>query len=281
MRILTHFLLFVFCFPICAKDPLNIPLWPDEVPGQKAPKAPAVISENTAGNTTRLAKVTDPSLTVYKPSPGEANGAAVIVCPGGGYNILAIDKEGTEVAEWLSGLGYTAFVLQYRVPKNPAGALQDAQRAMRIVRGRADEWGVDPQKIGVLGFSAGGHLAASVSTRYEEAHYMHVDAFDNFSARPDFTILIYPAYFDLGEQGGLSPEINLRSSVPPMFMAVSSDDRHANSSLVMGAALSRAKLGYELHVFPTGGHGYGMRNGRHAAEAWPILCHDWLKRTIR
>ncbi|MFD2277503.1 alpha/beta hydrolase [Rubritalea spongiae] len=257
-----------------------IDLWPSEVPGQSESKAPVVFSEDTRGNVTRIAKVTKPVLVVYEPASALKNGAAVIICPGGGYNILAIDLEGYEVAEWLSGLGYTAFVLQYRVPQNRAGALQDAQRAIRYVRGISEERGIDPNKVGILGFSAGGSLSARASTRYLEDSYAAVDALDKLSARPDFTALIYPAYLDQGPDRSLSPELRLSDETAPMFLFVAADDRFANSCLVMSSALQLQKVPFELHVLAHGGHGFGMRSGNHAAETWPKLCEEWLNVTV-
>lgn len=257
-----------------------IPLWPQDVPGQKGAKAPPVVSKNTGGNVTRLAKVTNPTLTVYKANPKVRNGASVIVCPGGGYNILAVDKEGYEVAEWLSQLGYTAYVLQYRVPKNELGALQDAQRAIRTVRGSAKKWNIDPSQIGIMGFSAGGSLSARASTRFPESLYPTTDKLDNLSARPDFSILIYPAYLDRGKNRMLTPELKITAATPPMFLFVAGDDTFAHSSLVMGSALTQKKVPYELHIVPQGGHGFGMRPGNLAAETWPALCAKWMKRTV-
>ena len=255
-------------------------LWPDVVPGETDRKAPPEISNNRGGGVTRLSKVTNPALVVYEPKPEHRNGAAVIVCPGGGYRILAVDMEGYEIAEWLSDLGYTAFVLQYRVPQKQSGALQDAQRAMRMVRGMSERWGLDPNKIGMLGFSAGGSLSARASTRYKEALYEPIDKFDSLSARPDFSVLIYPAYLDQGAQHTLTPELKLDAATPPMFIFVAADDKYANSSLVMASALRVSKVPFELHVLPKGGHGYGIRVGRRAAETWPKLCEEWLKVTV-
>jgi acetyl esterase/lipase len=264
----------------CPQDHEIIYLWPDKVPGQSEPRAKPVVSENKKGNVTRLAKVTNPALIVYEADPKLKNGAAIIICPGGGYSILAIDHEGYEVAESLSKLGYTTFVLQYRVPKNQLGALQDAQRAIRYVRGSSKERGINPDKIGLLGFSAGGSLSARASTRYLETLYEPIDKLDKLSAKPDFTALIYPAYLDKGPDRSLTPEIKLTPKTPPMFLFVAADDTFANSSLVMGSALSKKKIPFELHILPSGGHGFGMRSGKRAAETWPTLLEAWLKQSV-
>ena len=257
-----------------------ITLWPGEVPDQKEAKAPNVISSDTSRNVTRISKVTNPTLTLYKANPLKKNGAAVIVCPGGAYRILAADLCGSEIAQWLSEEGYTAFVLHYRVPQKRAGALQDALRAVRYVRGNQSKWALDNDKIGIIGFSAGGSLAARASTRYAETLYPATDPLDSLSAKPDFSILIYPAYLDQGKDKTLTPELKLTKDTPPMFLYVAADDPHANSSLVMGSALRSAKVPFELHILPKGGHGFGLRKGNYAAETWPPLCQKWLQRTV-
>ena len=255
-----------------------IQLWPESAPGQSEPKLPALVSKNNSGGVTRLSKVTDPSLTIYQPDEAVKNGAAIIICPGGGYNILAVDKEGYEIGEWLSQLGYTAFVLQYRVPKNKLGALQDAQRALRTVRSMSERFNID--KVGIMGFSAGGSLSARAATRYSETLYPATDEIDEISARPNFSILIYPAYLDQGNDKSLTPELKITQQTPPMFLFVATDDSFANSSLVMASALQKSKSPYELHITPSGGHGYGMRSGNPAAETWPALCQKWLSKEI-
>jgi len=263
-----------------SNDHRTIQLWPKKVPDQSEEKASPVLSDNQRRNVTRIAKVTNPSLTVYEANPKLKNGAAIIICPGGGYNVLAVDLEGDEVAEWFSQLGYTAFVLQYRVPKNQAGALQDAQRAIRYVRGTAKDRGIDTNKIGIMGFSAGGSLSARASTRYLETVYEPIDEWDKLSARPDFSILIYPAYLDQGVDHGLTPELTITKNTPPMFLFVAADDKYANSSLVMSSALRAYQIPFELHILPEGGHGYGLRSGNRAAETWPELCEAWMKLTV-
>ncbi|MFC0874942.1 alpha/beta hydrolase [Saccharicrinis sp. FJH2] len=260
-----------------ATDTLYI--WPDKVPGEAAPKHSAVISSNNGGNTTRIAEVTNPVLVRFDPKPDVKNKGAFVVCPGGGYSILAIDKEGYEIAEWLTSIGYTAFVLQYRVPQKQAGALMDVQRAIRIVRSHASDWQLDKDRIGVMGFSAGGSLSARASTLYNEQTYPAQDAIDNVSCKPDFTMLIYPAYLDKGENRSLTPELKVDKNTPPMFIFATVDDPYSNSALVMTTALRDAKVPVELHMLPKGGHGYGLRKGSLAGETWPVLAEEWLKRT--
>lgn len=255
-----------------------IHLWPNEVPGENARKHKSIITDDTKNNVTRLTDVTDPILEIFEPDSSIKNGASVIVCPGGGYNILAIDLEGYEIAKWLNSIGYTAFVLQYRVPKKREGALMDVQRAMRIVRSNASNWNLDPNKIGVLGFSAGGSLAARVSTNFKVETYKKIDEYDEVSNRPDFAVLIYPAYLDKGENNSLTPELKLSKETPPMFLFATADDHHANSAIVMAGALRNNKTEVELHILPTGGHGYGLRKGIDAAEKWPMLTESWLQK---
>ncbi len=271
------FFLVAIVWNLCAQSRNTIYLWPHAVPGETEVKHPARVSDNTSRNVTRLSEVTNPALVVFEADRAVANGGAIIVCPGGGYSILAVDLEGYEVAEWLKSLGYTAFVLQYRVPKKQAGALMDLQRAMRMVRKDAERWKIDANKIGVMGFSAGGSLCARASTRYLFKSYDDIDTYDRISAKPDFAILIYPAYLDQGEGGSLTPELLVNSDTPPMFLFATADDRFTSSSLVMATALRKAKVSVELHILPVGGHGYGLRPGNRAAETWPLLLHNWLE----
>ena len=259
----------------------TIHLWLNKVPGEIAAKHAAIKSDNTSGNVIRLTDITNPSLTVFKPKISNDSKAAIIVCPGGGYSILAVDKEGTEVAEWLNSLGYTAFVLQYRVPNKKQGALQDVQRAIRMVRSKASIYDLNPQKIGVMGFSAGGHLSALASTDFQKESYNKEDTIDKFSSRPNFAMLIYPAYLDKGENRSISPEFVFSNQTPPYFIFGTADDKYGNSSLVMTAALRDHKIPVELHMLPEGGHGYGLRKGNITAETWPILAETWLNRMVK
>lgn len=282
IHILERLTLILFLFTpltnVQAKEVIN--LWPENVPDQKEAKAADVISDNTDKNTIRISQVTNPTITLYPANPLKKNGAAVIVFPGGGYRVLASGHEGAEIAESFSEKGYTVFVLHYRVPKNPAGALQDALRAIRYVRGNRSRWAVEENKIGVIGFSAGGNLAVRASTRYKENLYPPVDKLESISARPDFSILIYPAYLDQGKDKTLTPEIILTKNTPPMFLFVAADDPYANSTLVMGSALRLTKIPFELHILPKGGHGFGMRKKNYAGSKWPALCENWLQYTL-
>jgi acetyl esterase/lipase len=266
---------------ISAQQQKAIHVWPGSVPGETAAKHAAAVTADGSNNVTRLTDVTDPVLEVFPAPAGKGNGAAVIICPGGGYSILAINLEGYEIAAWLNKLGYTAFVLQYRVPQKEAGALQDAQRAIRIVRSRAAEWGLQPGKIGMMGFSAGGSLTARASTEYNVNTYTAIDKADALSARPDFGILVYPAYLDKGANKTLTPELKVDAKTPPMFLFATADDPYSNSALVMAGALRDAKVPVEQHLYPKGGHGYGLRSGNPAGETWPSLLEKWLATTVK
>lgn len=252
-------------------------LWPGKVPGELKEKQPPVADKTSNDNVFRYSEVTNPAIEVYLPTLASRNGAAVVVCPGGGYHILAYDLEGTEVASWLNKLGFTAFILQYRIPDKNAGALQDVQRALRIVRDNSQKWNINPLKIGVMGFSAGGSLSARASTLFNKKTYTPVDKADSSSCRPSFTMLIYPAYLDQGENHSLTPELELSKDVPPIFIFQTADDPYGNSALVMASALRDAKLSVELHLLSEGGHGYGLRPGKIAATTWPVLAEKWLQ----
>ena len=256
-------------------------LWPGKVPGEPKEKQPPVMDKPQNDNVVRIAEVTNPAIEVFLADPAKNNKSAVIVCPGGAYRILAYDKEGTEIAGWLNKLGYSAFVLQYRIPDKKEGALQDAQRAIRLVRKNATKWGIDPEKTGIMGFSAGGSLSARASVLFNKRTYQPIDDCDSLSCRPSFAMLIYPAYLDLGPNKTLTPELQLTKETPPIFIFQTADDPYGNSALVMAGALRDAKLSVELHLFPTGGHGYGLRPEKRAAIAWPMLAEKWLQDVFR
>jgi acetyl esterase/lipase len=224
----------------------------------------------------RYNEVTNPAIEVWLPDHPGKNIPAVVVCPGGGYRILAYDLEGTEIAAWLNKIGLAAFVLQYRIPDKKEGALQDIQRAIRVVKENAKKWNIDPEKTGVIGFSAGGSLSARVSTLFNKKTYSPVDESDSLSCRPSFTMLIYPGSLDKGPNRSLTPELKMSNDVPPMYIFQTADDEHANSSLVMAGALRDNKIPVELHLLSTGDHGYGLRPGNTAAETWPVLAEKWL-----
>jgi len=208
----------------------------------------------------RLGNVSKPTITIHRPPAGKDTGAAVLVCPGGAYSILALDLEGTEVCDWLNSIGVTGVLLKYRVPKRSGlekhtAALQDTQRALGLVRHRASEWGIDPARLGVLGFSAGGHLSAALCSSAAQRTYPTVDDADKISCRPDFTVLIYPAYLALkDEDNKIAPEVSVTTNTPPTFIAMAEDDPvRVENALFYALALKQAKVPVELHVYPVGG----------------------------
>ena len=268
----------------------SLTLWPKGAPGEKGGIGPEHDTSKpgeklVAGKpVVRLGDVSVPTLTIFRPSKREDTGAAVIVCPGGGYNILAFDLEGTEVCQWLNSVGVTAALLKYRVPARKGlerytAPLQDAQRALGLVRAHAAEWHLDPKHIGIMGFSAGGHLSAAAGTRFEKRDYEPVDEADQLSCRPDFTMLIYPAYLAHGEGPELAPELTVTSNTPPTFIVQTEDDHiGVENSLYYYLALKKAAVPAEMHLFPKGGHGYGLRESENAVTAWPKLAGEWMRK---
>jgi len=266
-----------------APPPKIIDLWPAEAPGESG-KIDAETSVKT--DLVRVSNVSKPTLTIFRPDPSKDTGAAVVICPGGGYSILAIDHEGDQVARWLNSVGVTGAVLKYRVPRRsgtprdvpPPQALMDAQLAVGLVRDMAPDLGLDPKRIGILGFSAGGHLAAWAATNPEKRSYEAVDAADKVDCRPDFAVLIYPAYLVRKGTDQLSPEIRIGSQTPPTFFALAGDDAvTVEGSLAAYLALKRAGVPAELHVYASGGHGFGMKPGDKPVAAWPARAEEWMR----
>jgi acetyl esterase/lipase len=261
-------------------------LWPEGAPGAKG---------DEQGD--------KPSLTLYLPAEDKANGAGVVICPGGGYGHLAMDHEGHQIAQWLNSLGVAGFILQYRHSRSGAGyhhpaPLQDAQRAMRIVRARAKQWNVDPSRIGIIGFSAGGHLASSVGTHFKTRYSDAKDAIDGFSSRPDFMILGYPVISftepfthtgsmknllgpnpDAKLVENLSNEKQVTSETPPTFLFLADDDKGvpAENSVYFYLALRKAGVPAEIHIYEKGGHGFGPGVGKGSCSTWMSLCAAWMK----
>ena len=264
-------------------------LWPQGAPGPNMTKGPeadtsTATSDKVAGRAlVRLGNVSVPTLTVFVPK-GKSTGAAVVVFPGGGYNILAIDLEGTEVCDWLTSRGITCVILKYRVPgtgpyPKSDEALQDAQRAVGMVRSHAAEWKIDPKRVGVLGFSAGGHLAAAVSTHYETRLYPKVDAADDLGCRPDFAVVVYPGYLALADKGfAFTPDIPVTKDTPPTFLVQAEDDPvHVENATAYFLALKGVGVPVELHLYAKGGHGYGLRRTALPVTGWPDRVDEWLK----
>jgi len=254
----------------------SVYIWPNAVPGETKPKS-APISRSIEDGSTRVYEISNPFYAVFKPVPSVKNNKAIIVCPGGGYVRLAVEKEGYSVARFLTGLGYTVFVLQYRVPDKRAGAWQDIQRTVRLVRYNATRYGIRPDKIGVMGFSAGAHVSALAGMGDSTINYPMQDASDNISSRPDCMIIMYPGYLDMGPNKTLTSDLKVHAQTGPTFIFQAMDDRIVQSSFALAMALRDVNANVELHIVPKGGHGFGMTPGNPAAEAWPPLLTKWLK----
>ncbi len=266
--------------------PNVVMLWPDGAPGAQG---------DTEGD--------KPTLTIYPATKKKNTGTAVVICPGGGYGHLAMDHEGHQIARWLNSLGVVAFVLKYRHRNSGAGyghpaPLQDAQRAVRMVRCRAKEWNVDPNRIGIVGFSAGGHLASSEGTHFQKNYYELKDLVDRFSCRPNFMILIYPVislaewYTHTGSKlnllgknpdqaliKSLSNDKQVTSNTPPAFLVHADDDKAVPSenSINFYLALRKSKVPAEMHIYESGGHGFGLGKEGSTASSWPDRCANWMR----
>jgi acetyl esterase/lipase len=283
MRALIAFFL-ITCFATAAEPVATINLWPGKPPGETKELPPEGLQKNKPGDTiARLENVSIPTIAVYKPAKDKDTGTAVLVAPGGGYTILAIEHEGTKVAEWLNSLGVTAILLKYRCPKRAGqspenlAALQDGQRAMCLARSHAEKWGYDPNRLGMLGFSAGAHLTASVSC-FDKRYYDHVDDADKATCKPNFAVLIYPG--GLLKDGKLKPEFTIGKNSPPAFLAMSTDDPvNPENCIEYYRALKKANVPAEMHLYATGGHGYGINKVPHDCASWPDRCAEWM--TVR
>jgi acetyl esterase/lipase len=279
---------------------MQVPIWPGAVPNARPATGPETVKitksdELVAGKPwTYIENVTRPTFTVYTPK-GHNTGAAVVVFPGGGYQILAIDLEGTEVCDWLTSNGITCVLLKYRVPRSgpswqrdcncrinpkPQPALQDAQRTMGLLRLHAAEYHIDPHRLGVLGFSAGGHLVAAISNSYRHRAYTVIDAADKQSARPDFAVAIYPGHLWVGGNSPIAfnPDLHVTRDTPPTFLLQAQTDSvdNVNQSLAYYVALRQAGVPTELHLYYNGGHAFGLRRTKDPITEWPRLVERWL-----
>jgi len=277
-----------------AANPLVLDLWPDKVPGDVGisdQEKSRIHPSPLVGPTQLITNVTKPTLSVYQPPKDKNTGTAMIICPGGGYWDLYWELEGTEVVEWLNSVGVAGIILKYRVPRRPGdvrgepplGPQLDAQRAVSVVRSHAAEWGIDPQRIGMVGFSAGGHLALATATNFEQRKYERIDASDDVSNRPDFAVLCYSGYLKAKDKDEIWPGLRIPSGTPPIFLAHANDDSekvggsNAENSAFMYIALKRAGIPVELHIFGNGNHDFGVRQNEKLASSWPQLCLNWLR----
>ena len=268
-----------------ASGHVTLSLWPHPQAGVQ-PEVDLTTSKDTliAGKpVVRLTNVSNPTITLYSPA-GKNSGAAAVVFPGGSYRVLAIDLEGTEVCDWLTSMGVTCVLVKYRVPDSgplpkSSAALEDAQRAVGIVRAHATEWQIDPQRVGVLGFSAGAHLAVALSTHFDTRLYDPIDAADQMSCRPDFAVIVYPGYLAMSERNfAANPEIHVTGKTPPTFIVQTEDDPvHVENSTLYFLELKQAQVPAELHLYAQGGHGYGLRRTELPVTAWPELVEKWMR----
>lgn len=283
------YILFQIIFLITTMSLLSqekpILLFPDGAPGEsvKMKQVDDLTGNKVAGcQVLRISNVSEPTLTFY-PAPANNNsGVTIVVNPGGGYNILAYNLEGTEICKRFNSYGINCVLVKYRVPRREGlekheAPLQDVQRAIAYTRSHAKVWNINPDKIGVLGFSAGAHLSAVASTNYDNRTYQKIDSHDDVSLRPDFTALIYPAYLS-GDNFSISPELKVDENTPPTILIQTQDDKsHIDSSVFYYYALKEAKVPAEMHLYPSGGHGYGARNTGHTVNEWPHRVLSWLR----
>ncbi len=276
--------------------PEVIALWPGKVPDEAGPAAAEKVvmspkldrkQVEVTESTRMITNVSRPTITVYRPAKGNDTGTAVVICPGGGYWNLYWELEGEEVAAWLNAQGVTGILLKYRVPRRPdepkgepaRRPLQDAQRAVSLVRSKAGAWGIHPQRIGMIGFSAGGHLAIATATNFEKRAYPPADDIDRISCRPDFAILVYPGYLKAKDRDELAPGLRIPKGTPPVFLAHGGDDLISppEHSVVLYRALHRAGIPAELHVYAGTAHDFGVRRSDRPYGTWKRSCGDWLR----
>ncbi len=269
-------------------------LWPDGTPGKMVSPKPEEIFDGV-----RVRYVSEPTLTVYLPAKEVNTGVAVVICPGGGYGMEAMDHEGYDVAEFLKSQGVAGIVLKYRLPYSHSEMpLQDAQQAMRMVRQHAEEWGINPQKVGIAGFSAGGHLASTLSTHFDSGNKDSNNPIERIGCRPDFSILLYPVVTFKEEWGHMGSrenligktndwkiiqnfcnELQITNQTPPAFLALADDDTSVKprNSIEYYMGLKREGIPAELHIFKEGGHGFGMHKTGKAHDQWPMMVIEWMK----
>ena len=286
MKLLQPVLLSLTAFTLHAAEPITLKLWPKGAPEPAGftIEAEKEIPKKSDADVKRVTNVSEPTITIYKAE--KPNGTAVIVAPGGGYSILAIEHEGTQVCEYLNSLGVTCALLKYRVPardKNDPSKvpLQDAQRAIGLVRHHAAEWGVKPERVGILGFSAGGHLTVMATLHANDRTYTMDAALDVEDATPNFSVPVYPAYLVAGKEDTfhLKPEIKVTDKAPPMCLVHANDDKGVTSpsgSALLYLEYKKLNLPAELHIYAKGGHGFGMRKSGLPTADWLVRVGEWM-----
>lgn len=274
-----------------AAEPLIVGLWPGKAANDAGIQGEEHVrtyeSPILKAPTKLITNVTKPTLTIYLPPKDRNTGTAMLICPGGGYHNLFWELEGEEVAAWLNSHGMTGIILKYRCPRRPGdvkgapplGPQLDAQRAVSLVRSRAAEWGINPQRIGMVGFSAGGHLAVATATNFEKRLYDPIDAIDMVSCRPDFAICCYSGYLKAGDGDDIPATIKIPVKTPPIMLVHSSDDKISDpeNSVFMYLALKRAGIPAEMHIYGSGDHDFGVRQNDKPPSSWPQLCVKWLE----
>jgi acetyl esterase/lipase len=280
--------------PASAREPLVVDLWPGKAPGDvgiKGEETSRIHQSPLVGPTKLITNVSKPTLTIFQPPKDKNTGTAMVICPGGGYWDLYWELEGEEVAAWLNSVGMTGIILKYRCPRRPGdvrgepplGPQLDAQRAVSLVRSRAALWGVDPKRIGVVGFSAGGHLALATATGFAQRLYPPIDPVDQVSCRPDFAVACYSGYLKAKDKDEIRAGFRIPPDTPPVFLAHASDDNTsyggsiAENSAITYMALKRAGVPTELHIYATGDHDFGVRQNEKLPSSWPQLCIKWLR----
>lgn len=300
MRRASLFSLIVFTFSAWslarAENPQVVEIWPGKVPdepgtigAEKFVMSPALDHKQVEVTvpTKMITNVTKPTLTIYRPAKSKDTGTAILICPGGGYWNLYWELEGEEVAAWLNSIGVTGIIVKYRVPRRPdeikgepaRRPLQDSQRAVSVVRSKAAEWGINPQHIGITGFSAGGHLALATATSFEKKTYEPFDEIDKISCRPDFAIPVYSGYLKAKDKDEIAPGLHIPPNTPPVFLVHGSDDivSPPEHSVFMYLALKRAGVSAELHVYAATTHDFGARSSERPFGSWTVACARWMR----
>jgi acetyl esterase/lipase len=294
--VFMFFWLFVVLSAAGADKPRVVELWPGNAPDEAGNIGPEKIRMSpkltkkeveVPSSTKMLTNVTKPTLTIYRPAKDKDSRTAVLICPGGGYWNLYWELEGEEVAAWLNSQGITGIILKYRVPRRPdepekepaRRPLQDAQRAVSLVRNKAKEWNIDPKRIGMVGFSAGGHLAIATATRFQKRTYEPIDDIDKVSCRPDFAIAVYPGYLKAKDKAELASGRRIPAGTPPIFLAHGGADiiSPPEHSVLMYLALKRAGIPAELHIYAGAAHDFAVRKVDHPCSTWTERCIDWLR----